>query len=264
MIGTIYNLIFATPLTNLLVVFYKLFEAIALPGAFGFAIIALTVFIRALLQPFFHKQMEATHKMAAIKPQLDHLNKKHSGDKARLQKEQLKLYQEAGINPMQGCLLMIVQIPIFIALYNTLNLFLSNGNFQKAITEINKVVYHPSLRLDSINPSFFIFNLGQSPSKAGVWYYLLIPVVTAALQYVQAKSMMPPPAVQKLEDKDKKASSSEDFQKAMNTQMKYIFPVLIGWFAYSLPVGLSLYWNIFSIFGIWQQRQLKAKLAVAK
>lgn len=270
----IYHVIFEQPIINLLVAFTKIFEGIHLPGAFGWAIIALTVLIRFLLQPFFHKQMEASHKMTALKPQLDNLAKKHGKDKARLQKEQLKLYQEAGINPAQGCLLMIFQIPIFIALYNTLRLFLFNGGFQKALIKINAAVYHPVLQLNSINPSFFIFNLAETPAKAGVWYYLLIPVITGFLQYVQASMMSPEvkkeeklmDQIEKAEkgEKKEKVAASDDFQKAMNTQMKYLFPVLIGWFAYSLPVGLSLYWNIFSLFGIWQQHNIKKQLAVAK
>src|SRR5688572_9425208 len=104
MLGTIYNAIFAQPILNLLVGFYKLFLAVNLPGAFGWSIILLTVVIRALLQPFFHKQMETAHKMQELKPHLDRLSKKHGKDRAALQKEQMKLYQEAGINPAQGCL----------------------------------------------------------------------------------------------------------------------------------------------------------------
>jgi len=53
--------------------------------------------------------------------------------------------------------------------------------------------------------------------------------------------------------------NSGDFQKAMNTQMKFIFPLMIGWFSYTLPVGLSLYWNIFSLFSIMQYKKLKVK-----
>ena len=209
--------------------------------------------------------METAKKMQDLKPHLDRLSKKHGKDKKKLQEEQMRLYQQAGINPASGCLFMIIQIPIFIALYNTLSLFLTNGGgTQKVITEINKALYSPALKFTTIDPWFFGFNLALSPAKAGNPIYYLIPVVTGLLQYLQNKATMPPaPVSEPKEDvsgkKDDKKSSSDDFQKAMNTQMKYIFPFMIGWFSYTLPVGLSLYWNIFSLFSIMQYRKLKTQ-----
>ena len=167
---------------------------------------------------------------------------------------------------------MILQLPVFIALYSTLNLFLLSGHAEKTILAINKVLYSPFLKITSIDPWFFGLDLVKSPKLAGAWYYLLIPLVTGILQYFQAQASMP--AVQKQtsevglskkggltsEVKNKKDGDSQgDFQKAMNTQMKYLFPLMIGYFSYTLPVGLALYWNIFSIMGIMQYRQVNSK-----
>jgi len=262
-----FNTIFVIPILNLLVVFYKLFLMIKLPGAFGFAIIALTVSVRLLFQPFFKKQIETAKKMQELKPHLDTLSDKHKNDKKQLQAEQLKLYQQHGINPTSGCLVMIIQLPVFIALYNTLNLFLANGQAEKTIMAINKVLYLPILKIQSIDPWFFGLDLVKSPKQAGDWYYLLIPLITGILQYFQALVSMPQanttaPVAQVGKNKDKKEESKGDFQKAMNTQMKYMFPIMIGWFAYTLPVGLSLYWNVFSIMGIMQYRKVNGKLKV--
>jgi YidC/Oxa1 family membrane protein insertase len=263
----IFNTLFVFPILNLLVLLYKGFLFIKLPGAFGFAIIGLTMLIRGAFNPFFKKQIETAKKMADLKPHLDHLSTKHKDDKKRLQEEQLRLYKEAGINPASGCLFMIIQIPVFIALYQTLSLFLTNGQGAKAITEINKVLYSSSLKISTFDPWFFGLNLAVTPKASGAWYYLLIPVVTGLLQYFQAKATMPMPAAPK--EIVKKPSSAEatagkedsgDFQKAMNTQMKFLFPVMIGWFSYTLPAGLSLYWNIFSLFSIIQYQQSKSKI----
>jgi YidC/Oxa1 family membrane protein insertase len=274
-----FNTILVIPILNLLVVFYKLFLLVKLPGAFGLAIIALTIFIRMLFQPFFKKQIETAKKMQELKPHLDRLTEKHKDDKKQLQAEQLKLYQQAGINPASGCLVMIIQLPVFIALYQTLNLFLLGGHADKTIQAINKVMYMPLLKITSINPWFFGLDLVKSPSQARIWYYLLVPLVTGILQYFQAQASMPPAsatsqvvppsakATEGKQDKDnkdskdgnKKKDDSADFQKAMNTQMKYMFPVMIGYFSYKLPVGLALYWNIFSIMGIMQYKQVNSK-----
>lgn len=265
----IFNNLFFYPIINLLVLFYKILLFIKIPGAFGFAIIALTVFVRLLLHPFFKQQIEMSKKMQDLKPHLDRLSTKHKNDKKTLQQEQMKLYQQAGINPASGCLFMIVQIPVFIALYNTLQKFLLNGHGTKVINGINKLLYSNSLNIQSIDPWFFGFNLALTPAKAGQWYYYLIPVLTAVLQYMQTNVMMPAavPSTSDLpaesrpgrEKEGVKKDDSGDFQKAMNTQMKYIFPLMIGWFSYTLPIGLSLYWNIFSIFSIIQYRKMKTK-----
>ncbi|MBI4225544.1 YidC/Oxa1 family membrane protein insertase [Candidatus Roizmanbacteria bacterium] len=256
-----FTTIFVFPILNLLVFFYKIFLFIKIPGAFGLAIIALTACIRLILHPFFKQQLETSKKMQDLKPHLDRLSQKHKQDKKKLQEEHMKLYQQAGINPATGCLFMIVQIPVFIALYNTLSLFLLNGNATKIIAQINKVVYHPILKIQAIDPWFFGFNLAVSPAKSGQWYYYLLPIITAFLQYLQTQAMTPAVATHpegEMQKKDeKKNESGDDFQKAMSTQMKFIFPIMIGWFSYTLPVGLSLYWNIFSIFSIMQYKKIK-------
>ena len=121
------------------------------------------------------------------------------------------------------------------------------------------------LKIQAIDPWFFGFNLAVSPAKSGQWYYYALPIITALLQYLQTQAMTPTSSTPEVEEvkkntsgvKDKKDDSG-DFQKAMNTQMKFIFPLMIGWFSYTLPVGLSLYWNIFSIFSIMQYKKMKS------
>ncbi len=254
------------PILNALVAFIKVFEFVGLPFAFGFSIVAITVVVRLILHPFFKQQMHTTRKMQELKPHLDKLSKKHKNDAKRLQQEQMRLYQEAGINPAMGCLFAIIQIPLFIGLYQTLQLFLKHDEGGKIVKQINDNLYYPFLKIQSIDPNFFGFNLASSPAQNGVWYYYLVPVITGALQYLQTRYTMPDVKPTKEitkneKDKDGKTSESEvkkvtstgdEFQKAMSTQMKYFFPVMIGYFSYTLPLGLSLYWNVFSIFSIIQ------------
>lgn len=263
-----FNTYFVIPILNVLVVLYKGFLFLRLPGAFGFAVIALTILVRIILHPFFKQQLEMSKKMQEMKPHLDRLSREHKNDKNRLQQEQMKLYQQAGINPASGCLFMIIQIPVFIGLYNTLSLFLLNGHGATAISKINSVLYSPFLKIGSIDPWFFGFNLAMTPAKGGQWFYYLIPVLTGVLQYLQVQVSMPATStsaetsspVKTTEDKSKgKEDNTGDFQKAMNTQMKFIFPLMIGWFSYTLPVGLSLYWNIFSLFSIMQYKKVNPK-----
>lgn len=247
-----FNTIFVIPILNILVVFYKLFLTISLPGALGFAIIGLTSAVRGVLHPLSKKQMESAKKMQDLKPRLDALKKKHEKDPKGLQQAQLKLYQEAGINPAAGCLPLLVQIPFFIALFTTMNLFLSNGGGAKVIAGINKVLYFPILHIDRIDPWFFGLNLALSPQKGGNPIYFIVPVITVLLSIWQFRASQP--AAPK---EDIKGTTGDDFQRAMNVQMKYILPLMFGYFSYTWPVGLSLYWNIFSIFTIIQYKKIQ-------
>ncbi len=264
--SNIFNTIFVFPILNLLIVFYKIFLLFKLPGSIGLAIIGLTVFIRLIFNPFFKGQIETAQKMQTIKPHLDKLNKKHKKDPKKLQKEQMRLYQKHGVNPASGCLGMIIQMPIFIGLYQTFSILLKNNSGVKVVSSINKVLYSPLLKIQQIDTWFFGFNLAVSPAQAKELHYYLVPLITAGLQYFQVKfssGTSPVNDKKTLEnekkDKKKEKENTEDFQKAMQTQMKFIFPLMLGWFSYTLPIGLSLYWNIFSIFSIIQYKEKKVK-----
>ena len=282
-----FETIITQPILNALVALYTAFTTLGIPGAFGFAIITLTAAIRLALFPFFKQQIESQKKLADLKPKMSDLEKLHKDDKTRLQQAQMDLYKEHGINPASGCLFAIVQIPVFFGLYQTLNSFVTASGNAKLIADINKVLYSPSIAITKLDPTFFMYNLAQAPNahrlvefstKAGFAFqpqnlayahYLLIPLITGALQYYQALATLPPTAPkapspepekkEMTETGDKKASPSfsDDFQQAMNTQMKYFFPLMIAFFSYTLPVGLSLYWNIFSIFSILQSKRKK-------
>ncbi len=250
-----YNTVFANPIVNLLALYHYLFSLLRIPGILGFSIVALTVTIRLLLHPFFKQQMDTAKKMQDIKPHIDHLSKKHKGDAKKIQEEQMRLYQEAGINPASGCLFMIIQIPVFIALYQTLQLFLVKDT-AKIILSLNKVIYFPFLHFKTLDAWFFGVNLAATPAQMKSVFAYLIPVITGILQYFQTisttASMATAAPVEASKDGKKTPSTGDDFQKAMNTQMKYVFPFMIGWFALRMPVGLALYWNIFSVFSIIQ------------
>lgn len=253
--GNIFHVVFIQPILNILVAFYKLFLTIGLPGAFGFAIVAITILVRLVLHPFFKQQLDTAKKMQDLKPRLDKITKKYKGDQKKLQQEQMRLYQEAGVNPAAGCLFAIIQIPIFLSLYQTLQLFLKTDTAGTLVKQINGDLYFQALKIQAIDPHFFGLNLAISPAKSGSLLFIIFPIVTAALQFWQTKVTMPSMAPAPVEEKDgekKESSTADEFQKAMGTQMKYFFPVMIGYFSYTLPLGLSIYWNIFSLFSILQ------------
>ena len=250
----LWNQLLVWPIVNVLMAFYKLFTWLHVPGPLGFAVLALTVLIRVLLYPLMHAQLRSARKMQKLKPHLDALNVKHKGDKQALQQAQLALYKEHGINPAAGCLPMLIQMPVLFALYSVFFQVLGSANVAKMTEEVNQVMYASFLKIHTLDLSFFGMNLGVKPNQWQHygWWLLSIPVITAALQWWQSKLMIP--SAEKKPPADAKAlAGKEDTALEMQKQMAMITPLMFGVFAYQFPVGLALYWNVFSLFGIMQQ-----------
>ncbi|MBI4038662.1 membrane protein insertase YidC [Candidatus Daviesbacteria bacterium] len=259
-VGDIFNSIFLGPIINLLVLLYQGLLALRLPGTLGFSIIILTVIIRVLVWPFTSSQLKSAKKMADLKPHLDELKSKHKDDKKALAAAQMTLYREHGVNPAGGCLPALIQVPIFIGLYQAITNILpgSGGN----IAYVNSLLYFPQLKLPStLDPSFLGLNLGFKPSEFtthGI-LLLLVPVITAILTFVQSKMAMPKLLHHYKKESAKETKEKEGLEESMSqvqSQMVYMMPLMIGYFAFSFPIGLAIYWNTYTILGIIQQYRI--------
>ncbi len=269
----IFDIVLVHPVINILVAFYQLFSKLGIPGALGFSIIAVTSTIRLIIHPLLAHQMSQSKKMQDLQPHISKLQVKHKGDNAKLQQAQAALYKEHNINPGIGCLVFIIQIPVFIGLYTALSkVVITNGTtIVKVIALLNETLYFPFLKITSFDTQFFMFDLVKMPSqwKTLGWWYLTIPVITALLQlwqsYLTSKSMPKKEEVksQKLEVKNKDGKKEEskgpDFQSIMQKEMMILFPLMLGWMSFNFPIGLALYWNIFTLFGIVQALQMNKK-----
>lgn len=256
---TIFNQLIVWPIINMWVAVLKPLQILGIPGAMGFSIILLTILIKILLYPLSKKQIASAQKMQQLKPEIAKIQAKHK-DKKRQQEEQLKLFKKHGINPVAGCLPTLLQLPILIGLYQVFLQILNNGDFGVLVGQINKVLYFPVIKISTLNPEFFGISLGTKPSEwqsMGIWL-LVIPVVTAGLSYYQTQ-LMTDGAISTTDpdaNKNKKAGE-EDFGTSMQKQMKFMFPLMLGWISYAFPLGLTLYWNTFAAFGILQQVRVK-------
>lgn len=260
MIGDFFQAVLVKPIITILVLFYQILNGFHVPFAFGFSIILLTIFIRFVLYPLTHQQLKATKKMQQVSPHISKIKEKHKGDNMRIQQETMRLYKEHGINPAAGCLPMLIQMPILFALYPTLS-HIINLDPHKLVAEVNKLVYINAVKLTHPwDPTFFGIPLGKNPEQliSHMPLILLVPLLTGVLQFIQTKMMSPVSSSQPSKNvKDKKeGSSSDDFAQAFQTQSLYFFPALIAFFSYRFPIGLSLYWNTFTLFGILQQYRI--------
>lgn len=257
-----FDQILVYPLLNVLVAIYQLLIFLHIPFALGFSIIILTVLIRLVMYPMITSQLRASKKMQDLAPHISNLKDKHKGDSGRIQKETMLLYKEHGVNPASGCLSAVVQMGIIVfGLYPAFTKIISLDPV-KAMAELNgSILYSPSLWL--VKPwdaHFFGVPLAQNPSQLLASMPLVviaIPLITGILQFIQSKMMFAKPQEVIVKGKPSSikitAAKKDDFASMFQTQSTYIFPVMIGFFSYTFPVGLSLYWNTFTIFGIIQQ-----------
>ena len=195
--------------------------------------------------------------MQDIAPHLAALKEKHKKDPKRLQAETMQLYATHGVNPLAGCLPLILQMVILFGLYAALNEISKDP--QLVLKHINSLVYFDWMKLTHVwDTTFFGLPLTKKPSELlnvigfGI---LLIPILTGLLQFIQSAMMFGKPA-EKPVKKPGSSDQSVDFAAAMQNNTLYILPVMIGYFSFTFPLALALYWNTFTIFGIIQQYRL--------
>ena len=225
------------PISDTLLFFYN-----HLCHNLGWAIISLTVAIRALLTPLTTPSLKVGQKMRELQPKLNKLKEECQGDKQLFAKKQLELFKEHGVNPAAGCLPQIVQIVILIALFQAFQSKLTDGSGLNT-----KFLYLDLTKPDMISIPSFTF-LGMTINQLPGIFLIL----AALTQFLSSKLMMP--AVKKEESAAKQTpGQSDDMAAAMQTQMLYLFPLMTLIIGFRFPSGLVLYWLVFSLVMLVQQ-----------
>jgi YidC/Oxa1 family membrane protein insertase len=246
-IQNLWQTIFENNLAAVLNFIYLHIQAVpvfATIGAYGLAIVVLTIGIRLVLAPLQQFQLVTQRKtmldQRKLAPQVAELRKKFKKDAPRLQSEMSKLYQEHGINQfagLVGCLPLIVQLPILTALY-----YVFTG-FAKRATAAAHFLFIPNL---NDNPNHHLLVTLPGLNFGIPWVaYLVFPLLAAATTYVQTKMLQMPPAPNPTEQ--------ELQTQQMQKMMVWMSPLMIGYFALNVPAGLGLYWFIGNCVGIIQQ-----------
>lgn len=232
MISSFFYYVFYQPLVNLLALIVGFMPAHDL----GFAIIAMTVFVRTLLVPFTHKALFTQQKVRELEPHIAKIREDFKDKKEEQARKVMELYRQHGINPFSGFLMLLIQIPLLIALYWV---------FSKNIIDISRDLYAFVSLPDRINTMFFgIVDLTQRS--------IILAGLAGITQFIQGWLAVPP--------KQTEASSQEpSITTMMQTQTRYVFPILIVVIGLRFSAALSLYWTAMNIFAILHEHWVRKK-----
>jgi YidC/Oxa1 family membrane protein insertase len=228
-IGAIWDLIILSPMINILVVVSKfLFHNL------GLSIIAFTIVVRGILYPINRKQMMATKKMQDVQPKLAELQKKYARDRQKLAQEQMSLYKQAGISPL-GCVVpMIIQLPIWMALYQAIMRVMATGPEQ--LLSLSRHLYSSwdqVFALVPLNSQFLWINLGLADP------YFILPLLVGVTMWIQQKMTTP--------------AFTDPQQQSQNQMMLWMMPILFTFMSVTFASGLALYWLVSNIISVIMQ-----------
>ena len=220
-----FNAVLYQPLFNALILIY-----LYLPGHdFGIAVIVLTILIKLVLYPLGVQAIRSQKSMAQLQPKMKEIQEKFKDDKEQQSKAMMEFYKKEKINPLSGCLPLLIQLPILIGLYQV---------FWKGFGETQlKFLYSFVPNPGQIDTTFLgMMDLAQAS--------IVLAVLTGIAQFFQSKMMV---------TKQKSSGGRADFSGMMQKQMLYFFPIFTVFILWRLPAAVALYWLTTTLFTIVQQ-----------
>lgn len=229
----LWNLAIMEPMLNLLMLLYSV-----LFNNFVLAIIGLTIVVRLLTFPLTQRQIQSMKSMQELQPELQKLQKKHAKDKEKLSAATMELYKEHGVNPMMGCLPLLIQMPIWIGLYQSI--YQALGSTPEQFVVLSQRLYHTipfmhniAARSLPLNSQFLWLDLGLPDP------YYVLPVLVVATFWLQQKLTAQPAA--------------DPSQAQMNRTMQMMMPIMFGVITLQVASGLAFYWVASGVLQIVQQ-----------
>lgn len=199
---------------------------------YGLSIILFTILVKVLLLPLTIKQTKSTKAMQDIQPKIQEIQTKYKDKPEKQQQEIMKIYTESKINPLAGCLPLLIQMPILIALFSVLREPVTYGVFADQAQFVNAAKGFLWIK-DLTTPDY------------------ILAILSGATTFLMQTLMMP-----------------KDQQQGSMKIMTYVMSAMMLFWGFSFPAGLTLYWTIGNVFAIGQHylimNPLRAKLAVSK
>jgi YidC/Oxa1 family membrane protein insertase len=225
------------PFAQFLFILMKFFHKITF--SWGISIILLTIVLRLMLYPLNAWSIKSTARMQQIAPQVTAIQEKYKKDPKRVQAETMALYREKGVNPLTGCLPLLIQMPFLIGMFDLL----------KSSFELRGVSFIPGW-IDNLTAPDVLFSWDYPLPFFGNQFHLL-PILLGVVMYIQQKFASSAPKNQKI------LTDQQKQQKFMGNIMVIVFTVMF----YHFPSGLNIYWLSSMLLGILQQWYMTKKIA---
>lgn len=257
----IFDALIVQPIFNALLFLYEY------TANFGISIIIFTIFVRLALWPLLKKQLHQTRLMRQIQPELKKIKQKTKGNRQLEGQMMMELYRERGIKPFSSILILLIQLPIFIGIYQVINI-ISNHQDQIArhlydfVRELPRVSDTLSSAGKHFNEQFLgLFDLTQAAiSPKGFSLALAaLAIFAGVIQYIQTKQLLPKTGEQKklrdiLRDASQgKQADQTDISSAMGNQLAVLMPVMLAGISLYLPGAVVLYYAVSSLVAVVQQ-----------
>lgn len=236
----LYTTFIYNPLYNGLIYLINILHKLTFVDA-GIIIILFTIIVRLILFPLSKRAVRTQAMMKLAEPELAAIKEKYKNDKQAQALATMQVYKEKKINPFSSILLLFIQIPILFALYR---IFYTSG-----FTSVHADILYPFVHAPALPSTLFLGFLDITKKS------VVLAVIAAVSQYFQISLSAPKAA------KKENATAQEDFARNMQTQMKYVFPVMILVISYNLPGALPLYWITSNLFMIGQELYIRKQLA---
>ncbi|GLX49868.1 membrane protein insertase YidC [Streptomyces hygroscopicus subsp. hygroscopicus] len=238
------------PVSWVIVQFHAVYGAIFGPNtgwAWGLSIVSLVVLIRICLIPLFVKQIKATRAMQTLQPEMKKIQERYKNDKQRQSEEMMKLYKEAGTNPLSSCLPILAQSPFFFALYHVLNGIASGTkigyiNAEQLASARQAHIFGAPLAAKFLDGADTVQKLGASLTDVRVVTAIMIVLMSASQFYTQRQLMT----------KNVDTTVKTPFMQQQKMLM-YVFPIMFAFFGIRFPVGVLVYWLTTNVWTMGQQ-----------
>lgn len=262
----IFDVLIVQPIFNLLMVIYGLIPG----GDFGVSLIILTIIIRLLMWPLVKKQLHQVKAMRKLQPELTKIKKANKGNRQLESMQMMELYKKHGVNPFRSIGILLIQLPIFIALYQVIQIFTIHKDqvakytyeFVQNIGPVADIVNHPELFKEKL---FGVVDLTAhalgGPNGINI-FLVLLAIMAAVTQYIMSKQTMPQQESKKrLRDimseaaDGTKADQGEMNAIVMNKMVK-ILPFFMLFIMLNLPGALALYYAMSNLIAVLQQHYI--------
>lgn len=263
----IFDTVIVQPIFNMLLGLYSLIPG----GDFGIALIIFTILVRFALWPLVKKQLHQSKAMQKLQPELARVKKEAKGNKQLESVQMMELYKKYDINPFSSIGVLLIQLPIFIALYQVIRIFtIQRGDvakytygFMQNVGPIKELIAHP----EHLNEKLFGFidlskqAITSNPLSVNI-ILLTLAIVAAITQYIMSKQTSPNQKTNKrfrdimTEAADGKQTSQSEMNAVMMNKMIKFMPIMMLFIMINLPGALVLYYTVSNLTAVLQQQSI--------